>query len=110
MLNLPFRMSGATVSAAKHVHPWRTYPSLLKETGLSEDEIAGFAGKPSKTARADRNRLSTQKSSTVSSPCGFSSDARDTALPATGIPDNVTGVMDDPEYRTDGALEGGINE
>jgi crotonobetainyl-CoA:carnitine CoA-transferase CaiB-like acyl-CoA transferase len=47
VLNLPFRMSGARVSAAKRMSTLgehtRTY---LKETGLSEDEIAAFAGKP----------------------------------------------------------------
>ncbi len=47
VLNLPFRMSGARVSAAKHMSTLgehtRTY---LKQTGLSDDEIATFAGKP----------------------------------------------------------------
>jgi crotonobetainyl-CoA:carnitine CoA-transferase CaiB-like acyl-CoA transferase len=52
VLNLPFRMSGARVSAAKRMSTLgehtRTY---LKETGLSEDEIAAFAGKPPISAR-----------------------------------------------------------
>lgn len=46
VLNLPFRMSGAKVSAAARMSTLgehtRTY---LKETGLSEDEIASFSGK-----------------------------------------------------------------
>jgi crotonobetainyl-CoA:carnitine CoA-transferase CaiB-like acyl-CoA transferase len=52
VLNLPFRMSGARVSAAKRMSTLgehtRTY---LKETGLSEDEIAAFAGKAQVAAR-----------------------------------------------------------
>ena len=52
VLNLPFRMSGATVSAAKRMSTLGEHTlSLLKEIGLSEDEIASFAGKPSKAAR-----------------------------------------------------------
>jgi crotonobetainyl-CoA:carnitine CoA-transferase CaiB-like acyl-CoA transferase len=52
VLNLPFRMSGATVSAARRMSTLGEHTlSLLKETGLSEDEIASFAGKPSKAAR-----------------------------------------------------------
>ena len=52
VLNLPFRMSGASVSAAKRMSTLGEHTlSLLKETGLSEDEIAAFAGKPSMAAR-----------------------------------------------------------
>jgi crotonobetainyl-CoA:carnitine CoA-transferase CaiB-like acyl-CoA transferase len=47
VVNLPFRMSGATVSAAKRMSTLGEHTlAFLKETGLSEDEIAGFAGKP----------------------------------------------------------------
>lgn len=47
VLNLPFRMSGAVVSAAKRMSTLGEHTlAFLKETGLSEDEIAGFAGKP----------------------------------------------------------------
>jgi crotonobetainyl-CoA:carnitine CoA-transferase CaiB-like acyl-CoA transferase len=52
IINLPFRMSGATVSAAKRTSTLGEHTlSLLKETGLSDDKISAFAGKPSKTAR-----------------------------------------------------------
>jgi len=47
VLNLPFRMSGATVSAAKRMSTLGEHTlALLKEAGLSQDEIAAFAGKP----------------------------------------------------------------
>jgi crotonobetainyl-CoA:carnitine CoA-transferase CaiB-like acyl-CoA transferase len=47
VLNLPFRMSGATVSAAKRMSTLGEHTvALLKEAGLSEDEIAAFSGKP----------------------------------------------------------------
>ena len=47
VLNLPFRMSGATVSAAKRMSTLGEHTvAFLKETGLSEDEIAAFSGKP----------------------------------------------------------------
>jgi crotonobetainyl-CoA:carnitine CoA-transferase CaiB-like acyl-CoA transferase len=43
-LNLPFRMSGARVSAAPRMSTLGEHTrSYLKETGLSEDEIASFA-------------------------------------------------------------------
>jgi len=46
VLNLPFRMSGATVSAAKRMSTLGEHTvAFLKETGLSEDEIAAFSGK-----------------------------------------------------------------
>ena len=47
VLNLPFRMSGATVSAAERMSTLGEHTvALLKEAGLSEDEIAAFSGKP----------------------------------------------------------------
>jgi crotonobetainyl-CoA:carnitine CoA-transferase CaiB-like acyl-CoA transferase len=47
VLNLPFRMSGATVSAAKRMSTLGEHTvALLKEAGLSPDEIAAFSGKP----------------------------------------------------------------
>jgi crotonobetainyl-CoA:carnitine CoA-transferase CaiB-like acyl-CoA transferase len=47
VLNLPFRMSGATVSAAKRMATLGEHTvALLKEAGLSEREIADFSGKP----------------------------------------------------------------
>jgi crotonobetainyl-CoA:carnitine CoA-transferase CaiB-like acyl-CoA transferase len=46
VLNLPFRMSGARVSAAKRMSTLGEHTrAYLKETGLSESEIAAFAGK-----------------------------------------------------------------
>jgi crotonobetainyl-CoA:carnitine CoA-transferase CaiB-like acyl-CoA transferase len=52
VLNLPFRMSGARVSAAKRMSTLGEHTrAYLKETGLSEDEIAAFAGKPPIAAR-----------------------------------------------------------
>jgi crotonobetainyl-CoA:carnitine CoA-transferase CaiB-like acyl-CoA transferase len=52
VLNLPFRMSGAKVSAARRMSTLGEHTrAYLKETGLSEDEIAAFAGKARVTAR-----------------------------------------------------------
>ena len=52
VLNLPFRMSGATVSAAKRMSTLGEHTRLyLKEAGLSEDEIEAFTGKPAVAAR-----------------------------------------------------------
>ena len=52
VLNLPFRMSGATVSAAKRMSTLGEHTvAFLKETGLSEDEIAAFSGKALVTER-----------------------------------------------------------
>ena len=46
VLNLPFRMSGARVSAAQRMSTLGEHTrAYLKETGLSEDEITAFAGK-----------------------------------------------------------------
>jgi crotonobetainyl-CoA:carnitine CoA-transferase CaiB-like acyl-CoA transferase len=53
VLNLPFRMSGAKVSAAPRMSTLGEHTrAYLKETGLSEDEIAAFAGRAQATARA----------------------------------------------------------
>ena len=52
VLNLPFRMSGAKVSAARRMSTLGEHTrAYLKETGLSEDEIAAFAGKAQAAAR-----------------------------------------------------------
>jgi crotonobetainyl-CoA:carnitine CoA-transferase CaiB-like acyl-CoA transferase len=47
VMNLPFRMSGARVAAAKRMATLGEHTvALLKEAGLSRDEIAAFSGKP----------------------------------------------------------------
>jgi crotonobetainyl-CoA:carnitine CoA-transferase CaiB-like acyl-CoA transferase len=47
VLNLPFRMTGARVLPAKRMASLGEHTrALLKETGLSEDQIAAFSGKP----------------------------------------------------------------
>src|SRR5712671_1375885 len=52
VLNLPFRMSGAKVSAARRMSTLGEHTrAYLKETGLSEDEIAAFDGKAQAAAR-----------------------------------------------------------
>jgi crotonobetainyl-CoA:carnitine CoA-transferase CaiB-like acyl-CoA transferase len=46
VLNLPFRMSGAAVSAAKRMSTLGEHTlALLQEAGLSQEEISGFTGK-----------------------------------------------------------------
>jgi CoA:oxalate CoA-transferase len=51
VLNLPFRMSGAAVSAARRMSTLGEHTvALLKESGLSDDEIAAFSGKALATA------------------------------------------------------------
>jgi crotonobetainyl-CoA:carnitine CoA-transferase CaiB-like acyl-CoA transferase len=46
VLNLPFRMSGANVSAGKRIATLGEHTvAFLRESGLSEDEIARFSGK-----------------------------------------------------------------
>ena len=47
VMNLPFRMSGAEVSVGKRAAALGEHTvALLKECGLSEDEIAAFSGRP----------------------------------------------------------------
>jgi CoA:oxalate CoA-transferase len=47
VMNLPFRMSGADVSAGRRAATLGEHTlTYLKEAGLSSDEIAGFIGKP----------------------------------------------------------------
>jgi len=52
VLNLPFRMSGAKVAAAPKMATLGEHTrAYLKETGLSDDEIAAFAEEPAVAAR-----------------------------------------------------------
>jgi crotonobetainyl-CoA:carnitine CoA-transferase CaiB-like acyl-CoA transferase len=52
VLNPPFRMSGAKVSAAPRMSTLGEHTlRLLQETGLSEDEIKAFSGKQAVAAR-----------------------------------------------------------
>jgi crotonobetainyl-CoA:carnitine CoA-transferase CaiB-like acyl-CoA transferase len=45
VINLPFRMSGAKVAAARHVSTLGEHTrACLRQAGLSEAEIAAFAG------------------------------------------------------------------
>jgi crotonobetainyl-CoA:carnitine CoA-transferase CaiB-like acyl-CoA transferase len=47
VMNLPFRMSGTDVSAGKRISTLGEHTvALLKEAGLSPDQIARFSGKP----------------------------------------------------------------
>jgi len=47
IMNLPFRMSGAKVAAGSKVSTLGQHTrALLQETGLSEDQIAAFSGRP----------------------------------------------------------------
>ena len=46
VLNLPFRMSGAEVSAAKRMSTLGEHTvEYLRQSGLSDDEMAAFSGK-----------------------------------------------------------------
>jgi crotonobetainyl-CoA:carnitine CoA-transferase CaiB-like acyl-CoA transferase len=46
VLNLPFRMSGADVSAGKRISTLGEHTrALLRETGHSEEQVAAFSGK-----------------------------------------------------------------
>jgi crotonobetainyl-CoA:carnitine CoA-transferase CaiB-like acyl-CoA transferase len=52
VLNLPFRMSGANVAAAKRMSTLGEHTvAYLRESGLSEHEIAAFTGKPVMSAQ-----------------------------------------------------------
>jgi CoA:oxalate CoA-transferase len=53
VMNLPFRMTGSNVAAGKRVATLGEHTvAILRETGLSEAEIAAFAGKSPATERA----------------------------------------------------------
>jgi len=47
VMNLPFRMSGAKVAAGKRVSTLGEHTrTLLRETGLSDEQISAFSGRP----------------------------------------------------------------
>lgn len=53
VLNLPFRMSGATIGAAKRMSTLGEHTrAYLKEIGFSDQQIADFTTQPSKVARS----------------------------------------------------------
>jgi CoA:oxalate CoA-transferase len=57
---LPFRMSGANVSAGKRAATLGEHTvTILKEAGLSEHEIAAFTGKTPGKERAQGDSAST---------------------------------------------------
>jgi CoA:oxalate CoA-transferase len=52
VMNLPFRMSGAEVSAGRRAATLGEHTvAYLREAGLSDDEIAAFSGKPATAAQ-----------------------------------------------------------
>ncbi len=60
VMNLPFRMSGANVSAGKRAATLGEHTvTILKEAGLSEHEIAAFTGKAPVKERAQGDDAST---------------------------------------------------
>ena len=52
VMNLPFRMSGARISAGRRAATLGEHTvTYLRESGLAEDEIAAFTGKPAMAAQ-----------------------------------------------------------
>jgi CoA:oxalate CoA-transferase len=52
VMNLPFRMSGARISAGRRAATLGEHTvTYLRESGLAEDEIAAFTGKPARAAQ-----------------------------------------------------------
>jgi CoA:oxalate CoA-transferase len=52
VMNLPFRMSGAKISAGRRAATLGEHTvTYLRESGLAEDEIAAFTGKPAMAAQ-----------------------------------------------------------
>jgi len=52
VLNLPFKMSGTTIAAGKRAATLGEHTvAVLRQSGLSEDQIAAMVGKSPVTAR-----------------------------------------------------------
>ena len=63
VMNLPFRMSGAEVSAGRRAATLGEHTvAYLRESGLSEDQIAAFTGKPAGRAADERRGAATHLS------------------------------------------------